>query len=176
MHKESNGSADWSLRSKALRLRSRRALPQRKTTLVDFQLPAVQTPADSPLAADAVLQAIAHGEITSADGQQMIGLLDLFRVNLFTTDFDKRLQSLEERDRAREQTPGPPFRNRKARPGVRLPSEMRTPSFHPRTPLVSAIGPIPRLEVAHALISVKWGIHFTQVTPIACGRLSAASA
>lgn len=79
-----------------------------KTNLVNFQLPAVRTLADLPLAADAVLQAIAHGEITCADGQQTIGMLDFFRASLATTDFDQRLQALEEKDQAREQTPDAP--------------------------------------------------------------------
>lgn len=85
----------------ALRLSMERVLPPCKNTLVHFQMPAVRSLADLPHAADAVLQAVARGEITPTDSQQLMSVLEFLRQNLATMEVAQRLQVLEEERAAR---------------------------------------------------------------------------
>jgi len=79
----------------ALRLAMERVLPPCKNTLVHFAMPPIQSLADLPKAADAILQAVANGEVSPAEAEQLMAVLEFIRSNLGTREFEKRLQDLE---------------------------------------------------------------------------------
>ena len=79
----------------ALRLAMERVLPPCKNTLVHFEMPAVETVSDLPVAANALLQAVARGEISPADSQQMMAGLEFIERSFATMDFAQRLQAVE---------------------------------------------------------------------------------
>jgi hypothetical protein len=82
--------------SMAMRLAMERVLPPYKNTLVYFTMPPVKSLADLPKAADAILQAVAHGEISPAESESFTGVLEFLRRNLETVEVDKRLTVLQE--------------------------------------------------------------------------------
>ena len=59
-------------------------------------MPPVQCPADLSKAADAILQAVAHGEMSPAESEQLTGVLEFLRRNLETVEPDRRQQVLTE--------------------------------------------------------------------------------
>ncbi|MCP5074148.1 MAG: hypothetical protein GY947_12765 [Rhodobacteraceae bacterium] len=81
----------------ALRLCLERIAPPRKDSPVQFDLPAMETAQDAAEAAQAVLQAVSAGELTPVEGAAVMGLIEQYRRTLELTDFEKRMQALEER-------------------------------------------------------------------------------
>ena len=82
----------------ALRLCMERIAPPRKDTPVGFDLPAMQSASEAAEAAQAVLQAVSEGELTPLEATSVMGLVESYRRTLETTEFDKRLTALEERN------------------------------------------------------------------------------
>lgn len=82
--------------SMALRLAMERTLPPYKNTLVYFAMPPVESLADLPKAADAILQAVAHGEISPAESESLTGVLEFLRRNLETVEIHRREKALKE--------------------------------------------------------------------------------
>lgn len=87
----------------ALRLSMERVLPPCKSTAVHFEVPEVRTLSELPDAANAVMQAVANGQITPAESQQMMPMLEFLGRCLETAEVGKRLQSLEEQVAARKE-------------------------------------------------------------------------
>lgn len=81
----------------ALRLCLERLLPPRKDAPITFTLPAMRSAADAAKAAGAVVDAVAAGELTPAEGAAVMGLVDTFRKALETNELETRLAALEAR-------------------------------------------------------------------------------
>jgi len=79
----------------ALRLCLDRIAPPRKDSPVTFQLPSMSSAHDAAQAAGAVLEAVSLGELTPAEGAQVMGLVDSFRRVLETSELELRLAALE---------------------------------------------------------------------------------
>ncbi|OGR31214.1 MAG: hypothetical protein A2139_09565 [Desulfobacca sp. RBG_16_60_12] len=84
----------------ALRLCLDRLLPPRKDRPVNFTLPRIEGAQDLVKALGAILEAVARGEITPAEGQTLTAMLDAYRKGLETTDLEARVTALE-KERAR---------------------------------------------------------------------------
>ena len=85
--------------STALRLCMERILPAHKSIPLQFKMPKVQSLRDLPAAANALLQAIAKGNLTPNEGERMVGLLEKYRQMLVTADLVPRVETLEEQNR-----------------------------------------------------------------------------
>ena len=84
----------------ALRLCLERPLPPRKDRPVNFTLPRIEGAEDLVKALGAILEAVAQGEITPAEGQTLTAMLDGYRRGLETADLEARVTALE-KERAR---------------------------------------------------------------------------
>ncbi|MEI6800404.1 MAG: DUF5681 domain-containing protein [Pseudomonadota bacterium] len=81
----------------ALRLCLERIAPPRKDSPVQFALPRMTTARDAAQAAGAVLEAVSEGELTPAEGAQIMGLVDAYRRTLETSELEARVAALEGR-------------------------------------------------------------------------------
>jgi hypothetical protein len=81
----------------ALRLCLERLVPPRKDAPIAFTVPAMQSAVDAAMAAGAVLQATAAGDLTPTEGAALMGLVDAFRKALETSELETRLAALEAR-------------------------------------------------------------------------------
>jgi hypothetical protein len=81
----------------ALRLCVDRLLPARKDSLVQFKLPAIRTAEDLGRALEAVLQGIAGGKLTPAEGECLSAVLERRRKSIETADIEARVRALEDR-------------------------------------------------------------------------------
>jgi hypothetical protein len=81
----------------ALRLCLDRIAPPRKDSPVQFAMPRMTTAQDAAQAAGAVLEAVADGELTPAEGAQVMGLVDSFRRTLEVSELEARVAALEGR-------------------------------------------------------------------------------
>lgn len=81
----------------ALRLCLERIAPARKDAAVSFDLPKMETIEDAAQGAQAVLAAVARGDITPAEGAAVMGLIDGYRRTLEATEIEARLTALEDR-------------------------------------------------------------------------------
>ena len=79
----------------ALRLCLERIAPPRRDAPVQFDLPRMQSAADSAKAAGAVLDAVALGDLTPTEGAQIMALVETFRRTLETTELEARVTALE---------------------------------------------------------------------------------
>lgn len=79
----------------ALRLCLERIAPLRKDAPVQFQLPRMETARDAASAASAVLEAVSAGDLTPAEGIQVMGLVDSYRRTLEVTELEARVAALE---------------------------------------------------------------------------------
>ena len=80
----------------ALRLCLDRLAPVRKDRHVVFDLPAIETTADLPKATNALLQAIAAGELTPSEAADIGKAVDAHVRAIEVTDIQERLARLEE--------------------------------------------------------------------------------
>jgi hypothetical protein len=83
--------------SVALRLCMERVAPAPKDQPVSFSLPIMKNALDASEAAGSVLTAVSEGELTPIEATRVMGLIDSYRRTLELTDFEERLQALEER-------------------------------------------------------------------------------
>jgi hypothetical protein len=82
----------------ALRLCLERIIPPRRDRPMSLQkLPKIRGVADIPKVMEAVLKAVAQGEITPGEGQAMATMLEAYRKGVELSDFEARLTALEER-------------------------------------------------------------------------------
>lgn len=79
----------------ALRLCLERIAPAKKDSPVQFDLPPMQSAADAAKAAGAVLDAVAGGELTPAEGAHVMALVEGYRRTLETTEIEARVAELE---------------------------------------------------------------------------------
>jgi hypothetical protein len=81
----------------ALRLCLERLLPPRKDRPINFALPKVEEAADLPKALLAILEAVAQGEITPGEGQELTAMLatmvTTYQKGLETGDLEGRLKA-----------------------------------------------------------------------------------
>ena len=84
----------------ALRLCVERILPRCRERPVKFALPPIESAADIATAMKAVTSALADGEITPGEAGRIAGVVDTFVRAIDTSDFEQRLQELEEKVRA----------------------------------------------------------------------------
>jgi hypothetical protein len=80
----------------ALRLCLERIAPPRKDAPIAFDLPAMQSAADAAVAAAAVVEAVADGELTPVEGAHVMGLIEAYRKTLETSELEARVAALEE--------------------------------------------------------------------------------
>ena len=71
-------------------------LPNRRERSVNLNLPKVNGAQDLPKALEAVMQAVAAGDLTPGEGQALTAMLEAFRKGLELTDIEARLTALEE--------------------------------------------------------------------------------
>ena len=83
----------------ALRLCLERIAPPRRDAPVVFALPAMQSAADAAKAAGAVLGAVASGGLTPTEGTHIMGLIEVYRRALETTELEARVTALEGGDK-----------------------------------------------------------------------------
>jgi hypothetical protein len=81
----------------ALRLCLERLIPIRKDQPIKLKLPKLEDVADIPKVLEAVLKAVAQGEITPSEGQSLAAMLEAYRKGVELADFEARLTALEER-------------------------------------------------------------------------------
>jgi hypothetical protein len=79
----------------ALRLCLDRIAPPRKDRPVLFELPPVSSAADAAKAAAALLEAVAVGDLTPAEANELGKLIEAYTKALEATDFAERLDKLE---------------------------------------------------------------------------------
>lgn len=79
----------------ALRLCMDRLAPPRKDRHITFELPAINSVADSVQASSALLLAVANGEITPSEAAEVGRLIDGFVKAIEVSDIQMRLERLE---------------------------------------------------------------------------------
>ena len=84
----------------ALRLCLDRIAPARKDAPVSFDLPDIETAEDAASAARAILRAVADGNVTPTEAATVMVVVEQFRRTLELTEFEARLQALENRNGA----------------------------------------------------------------------------
>jgi Family of unknown function (DUF5681) len=80
----------------ALRLCIERILPARKDRPVAFEMPRIETVADSVKAAAAIASAVADGELTPMEAAELSKVVDGYTRAVETTDLAARLERLEQ--------------------------------------------------------------------------------
>jgi Family of unknown function (DUF5681) len=84
----------------ALRLCLDRILPARRERPTSFELPRLQSAADTSAAVAAITAAVAAGEIMLGEAAELAKLVETFVKAIETNEFDQRLRALEARDNA----------------------------------------------------------------------------
>lgn len=79
----------------ALRLCLDRLAPARKDTPISFELPTITCPAETVVASNAVLAAMAAGEITPDEAGRVMSLLTAHRAIIETSNLADRIAALE---------------------------------------------------------------------------------
>lgn len=82
--------------TQALRMCLERLAPPRKDRPITFTLPPIKTAADLSLATDAVLQAVADGEITPGEAADLSKLVATHIQAIQTTDLNERFLRIEQ--------------------------------------------------------------------------------
>jgi hypothetical protein len=85
----------------AMRLCLERILAPLRERAVNFTLPPIESAADIAPAMKAVTSALADGEITPGEASTIAAVVDTFVRAIETSDFDRRLQELEDSSKAR---------------------------------------------------------------------------
>ncbi|WP_069879552.1 DUF5681 domain-containing protein [Bosea sp. BIWAKO-01] len=80
----------------ALRLCMDRLAPARRDRPVTFDLPRIETAADLSRATQAILEAVAAGELTPSEAAELGKLVDAHARAIEVTDLHRRLEALEE--------------------------------------------------------------------------------
>ena len=80
----------------AMRLCMERIHPPRRAMPVRFKMPCIENISDLPAAVNSVLRAVAKGRLTTAEGQQIVPLVESLGGVLAAQELEMRLKSLEE--------------------------------------------------------------------------------
>jgi hypothetical protein len=78
-----------------MRLCLERIYPARKDTPVTFEMPKLETPADAIRAMAAIMSAVASGDLTPAEANELAKLVDTFTRAIEAHELDQRLAKLE---------------------------------------------------------------------------------
>lgn len=81
----------------ALRLCLERLIPARKDRPVTFTLPPIASAADAAVAMSAVVAAVAAGDISPTEANEVARLLETYVKTLETSELEARIAALEER-------------------------------------------------------------------------------
>jgi hypothetical protein len=81
----------------ALRLCLERLIPTRKDQPITLKLPKIEGVADIPNVLEAILKAVASGEITPGEGQSLAAMLEAYRKGVELADIEARVTALEEK-------------------------------------------------------------------------------
>ena len=81
----------------ALRLCWDRIVPARKDRPVTFALPNLERASDAVMASAAIVEAVAHGDLTPSEAAELSKVIDGFARALEAADFEERLSRLEQR-------------------------------------------------------------------------------
>lgn len=81
----------------ALKLCLDRLAPPRRDAPVSFEMPPIETVADTVAASSAVLAAVAAGDVTPDEGGRIMALLSAHRGILETGEMEARIAALEEK-------------------------------------------------------------------------------
>jgi hypothetical protein len=84
-----------------MRLCLERILPPCRERPVKFALPPIESAADIAAAMKAVTSALAGGAITPGEAERIAAVVDTFVRAIDASDFDRRLQGLEDASKAR---------------------------------------------------------------------------
>lgn len=87
----------------AMRLCIERIYPVRRAMTVPFDMPTVEKVSDLLPAVNSVLRAVARGELTPAEGQQMVSLLESTGGMLTAHEFESRLRAIEDAIKSEEE-------------------------------------------------------------------------
>lgn len=79
----------------ALRICLDRLAPVRRDRPVTFDLPKIETAADLPKATQAIMEAVADGELTPSEAAELGKLVDAHAKAIEVTDLHRRLEALE---------------------------------------------------------------------------------
>ncbi|MBN9453858.1 MAG: hypothetical protein J0I42_18115 [Bosea sp.] len=79
----------------ALRLCMDRIAPVRRDRPVTFDLPNIETVSDLPKATQAIMEAVAGGELTPSEAAELGKLVDAHAKAIEVTDLHRRLEALE---------------------------------------------------------------------------------
>jgi len=82
--------------STALRLCIERICPPRKDAPVSFDLPRITNASEAAQAAGAIIEATAAGQLTPLEAASIMALVESYRRTLETTEFEQRLNEIEE--------------------------------------------------------------------------------
>jgi len=85
----------------AMRLCLERILPPCRERTVKFALPPIESAADIAAAMKAVTSALAGGAITPGEAERIAAVVDTFVRAIDASDFDRRLQGLEDASKSR---------------------------------------------------------------------------
>lgn len=80
----------------SMRLVLDRIAPAQKDRAVRFQMPTISGPTDLPAAVLQVTRAVAAGDLTPGEGQQIAAMLEHYRKQTETADLAERITALEE--------------------------------------------------------------------------------
>ena len=92
----------------AMRLCLERVLPPCRERSVKFALPPIESAADIAAAMKAVTSALADGDITPGEAGTIASVVNTFVRAIETSDFERRLQEVEERSARQAEASGPP--------------------------------------------------------------------
>ena len=92
----------------AMRLCLERVLPPCRERSVKFALPPIESAADIAAAMKAVTSALAGGDISPGEAGTIASVVSTFVRAIETSDFERRLQEVEERSARQAEASGPP--------------------------------------------------------------------
>jgi hypothetical protein len=85
----------------AVKLILDKLLPNQRERSINLKVPRVKGAQDLPQALEAIMQAVAAGELTPGEGQALTAMLEGYRKGLEFTTIEARLRALEERANAK---------------------------------------------------------------------------
>jgi hypothetical protein len=85
-----------------LRICLERLVPPRKDAPIHVVLPEVESIGDLPKVTEAILQAVAEGEVTPSEAESLVRLIDVHRKTVELADIESRLSLLETIQKGKE--------------------------------------------------------------------------
>jgi hypothetical protein len=82
----------------ALRLCLDRVVAPRRERSVQFRLPELRNAVDAAGAMGAIVDAVAHGDLTPSEAAELSKLVEVYVRSLEATELDRRIRALEDRD------------------------------------------------------------------------------